>query len=154
MEHKVSGMTFTEEESARLILARSLEWEALPVFATRGIVPIALFWFPWWQVCLALIACSLLWCPVRTRFVSLKAAMTVSFINNLYVSLLTNIVVAVIFFCTGRVALGFVALLWHFISTVLAFAYPPTRAPIISGEVMGTVAGEFSMTVWLNVEIG
>jgi hypothetical protein len=131
MEHKVSGMTFTEEESSRLILLRSLEWEALPVFATRGIAPIALFWFPWWQVCLALVACSLLWCPVRTRFVSLRVSMFVSFLNSLYASLLMNAVVAVIFFSTGRVALGFVALLWHFISTLLAFAYPPTRVPTI-----------------------
>jgi hypothetical protein len=131
MEHKVSGMTFTQEESPRLILARSLEWEALPVFATRGIAPIALFWFSWWQVCLALVACSLLWCPIRTRFVSLRVAMISSFINNIYVSLLANVVVAVVFFATGRVAAGFVALLWHLISTVLAFAYPPTRAPTI-----------------------
>ncbi len=131
MEHNVSGMTFTEEESSRLILLRSLEWEALPVFATRGVAPIALFWFPWWQVCLALVACSLLWCPVRTRFVSLRVSMFVSSLNNIYVSLLTNIVVAVIFFCIGRIALGFLALLWHFVSTLLAFAYPHTRVPTI-----------------------
>ena len=131
MEHKVSGMTFTEEESSRLILARSLEWEALPVFATRGIAPIAMFWLPWWQLCLALVACSLLWCLVRTRFVSLRVSMFVSFLNNIYVSLLTNLLVAVIFFSTGRVALRFVALLWHLISTLLAFAYPPTRVPTI-----------------------
>ena len=124
-------MTFTEEESSKLILIRSLEWEALPVFATRGIAPVALFWFPWWQVCLAFVACSLLWCPVRTRFVSLRLAIMVSFLNNLYVSLLTNVVVAIVFFSAGRVALGFVSLLWHFVSTLLAFAYPPTRAPII-----------------------
>jgi len=35
------------------------------------------------------------------------------------------------FFSTGGVAFGFVALLWHFISTLLAFAYPPTRVPTI-----------------------
>src|SRR5882672_4731759 len=98
MEHKVSGMTFTEEESSRLILARSLEWEALPVFATRGIAPIALFWFSWWQVCLALVVCSLLWSPIRTRFVSLRIAMIVSFLNNIYMSLLANVIVAVAFF--------------------------------------------------------
>jgi hypothetical protein len=134
MEHKVSGMTFTEEESSRLILARSLEWEALPVFATRGVAPIALFWFPWWQVCLALVACSLLWCPVCTRFVSLRVAMIVWFLNNIYASLVTNVIVAVVFFSTGRVALGFLSLLWHFVSTLLAFVYPPTRAPIIQAK--------------------
>jgi len=131
MEHKVSGMTFTQEESSRLILARSLEWEALPVFASRGVAPIALFWFPWWQVCLALVACSLLWCPVRARFVSLRVAMIVSFLNNIYASLLTNAAVAVLLFISGRVALGFVSLCWHLISALLALAYPPTRAPVI-----------------------
>jgi hypothetical protein len=131
MEHKVSGMTFTEEESSRLILTRSLEWEALPVFATRSVAPIALFWFPWWQVCLSLVACSLLWCPIRTRIVSLRVSMMVSFLNNICVSLLTNVVVAVVFLSTGRVALGVLSLLWHFVSTLLAFAYPPTRAPVI-----------------------
>ena len=141
MEHKVSGMAFTEEESSRLVFARSLEWEALPVFATRGVAPIALFWFPWWQVCLALVACSLLWCPVRTRFVSLRVAMISSFLNNIYVSLLTNVVVAVVFFTTGRVALGFVSLLWHFISTLLASAYPPTRAPIIQEKLWAQMQG-------------
>ena len=82
-------------------------------------------------LCLALVACSLLWCLVRTRFVSLRVSMLVSILNNIYVSLLTNLLVAVIFFSTGRVALRFVALLWHLISTLLAFAYPPTRVPTI-----------------------
>ena len=134
-------MTFTEEEASRLVLARSLEWEALPVFGTRGIAPIALFWLSWWQVCLALVACSLLWCPVRTRFVSLRVSMFVSFLNNIYVSLLANVVVAVLLFTTGRVALGFLALLWHFVSTLLAFAYLPTRAPIIQEKLAAQLQG-------------
>jgi hypothetical protein len=129
-------MTFTEEESSRLILLRALEWDSLPVFATRTIAPITLFWLPWWQVCLALVACSLFWCPIRTRFVSLRVAMVVSRTNNLYVSLFANVVVAVIFFCTGRFALGLVALLWQFISALLAVAYPPTKLPIIREKLM------------------
>jgi|SRR5882672_5120254 len=131
MEQRIFGITYTEEESSQLILLRSLEWEALPVFATRGYAPIALFWFPWWHVCLALLACSFIWCSVRARFVSLRVAMIVSFLNNIYVSLLMNLVVAVTFFSTHRVGLGFMALLWHLISTLLAFAYPPTRVPTI-----------------------
>src|SRR5882757_7359254 len=117
MNYKAAGTTFTEEESSRLILGRSLEWEALPVFATRSIAPIALCWFPWWQVCLVVIACSVLWCPVRTRFVSLRMAIMISFLNNIYVSLLVNVVVAIVFFSMGKVVLGFIALLWHFVST-------------------------------------
>lgn len=65
--------------------------------------------------------------------------MIAAFANNLYVSLLTNIVVAVIFFCTGRVAFGFVALLWHFISTLLAFAYPLTSLPIIQEKFLAQI---------------
>jgi len=45
--------------------------------------------------------------------------------------------VAVMFFSSGRVAFGFVSLLRHFISTLLAFAYPPTRVPTIQGEALG-----------------
>ena len=43
MEYRFLGINYSEPEAERLILARSLEWEALPVFATRGIAPIALF---------------------------------------------------------------------------------------------------------------
>ena len=135
------GIRFTEEESSRLILLRSLEWEALPVFATRGIAPIALFWFPWWQVCLALVACSLPWCPIRTRFVSLHTAMIVSLLNNFYVSLLTNVIFAIMFFATGRLAAGFIALFWHLISPLLVFAYPPPRIPTIQEKFWAQLHG-------------
>lgn len=134
MDQKSFGMTFNEAESSRLILARALEWEALPVFGTRSVAPIALFWLPWWVVFLALAGCSVLWSPIRTRFVSLRAAMLVCFLNNIYITLVTNVTVAVIFFSTGRVALGFLSLCWTIVSTLLAFAYPPTRNTIIQDK--------------------
>jgi hypothetical protein len=107
------------------------------------VAPIALFWFPWWVVCATLASCSLLWTPFRTRFVSLRTAMEVSFLNNIYITLLVNVTVAVTFFVTGRIALGFLSLCWTIVSTILAFAYPPTRNPIIQqklGEQLTTNA--------------
>jgi hypothetical protein len=131
MNHKVMGQIFNAEESHKLVLARSLEWEAFPVFATRSIAPIFLFWFIWWQICLFLICCSFVWCPIRKQFASLRIAIIVAFLNNLYIELIANLIVAIIFFSTGRIANGFIALFWNFISTGLAFAYPPTKMPII-----------------------
>ncbi len=132
-------MALTEDESSRLILVRALEWEALPVFGTRSIAPIAMFWFQWWQVCLVLAACSLIWYPISKHLVSLRVGMVLAFANNLYVSVLANIVVAVVFFCTGRVAFGFVALFWHFISTLLSFAYPRNSLPTIQEKLQAQV---------------
>jgi hypothetical protein len=126
MEQRICGITFSEEEFPRLVLLRSLEWEALPIFATRSLAPIGLFWLTWWQLLLLLVLPSLLWCPIRTRFVSLRLAMLSSFLNMLYVSVFANILVAIIFFSTGKIAAGFIALFWHFISSALAFAYPAT----------------------------
>ncbi len=131
MTWRLLGMTFSEGDSSRLVLARSLEWEALPVFATRAIAPIGLFWFNWWQLCLALAACSLLWCPIRSRFVSLRLGMIVSLFNNILVSLPANIFVAVVFFVLGRIGDACVSILWNVLSCLLAFAYPPTRAGTI-----------------------
>lgn len=127
MEYKAFGISFDEEDLSTLVLVRALEWEALPVFATRSVAPIALFWFTWWQVLLALVVCSLPWCLMRGRLANLRAAIFFSLINNLYISLALNIVTAIILFSMGKLMLGFVSLLWHFISSLLAFAYPPTR---------------------------
>jgi len=51
------------------------------------------------------------------------------------------------FFSTGRVAFGFVALLWHFISTLLAFAYPPTRVPTIQEKLWADLVARYAVMV-------
>jgi hypothetical protein len=131
MEYRILGINYSEPEAERLILARSLEWEALPVFATRSVAPIALFWFSWWQICLCLVAAALVWCPFRTKYVNLALSMVLSFVNNIFVSVLINAAVAVMFFINGKTLLAIISLLWHLVSTLLAFTYPPSTKPII-----------------------
>lgn len=134
MEYKTLGNSYTIDEVGRLIVARSAEWEALPVFALRGIAPLGLLWFPWWQVCLAFVAASLIWCPIRTRCANFSIAMLVCMVSNLLVSVIMNVLIAAIFFYQGHVAIGVLALLWHFVATVLAFAYPPSGVPVSVNE--------------------
>lgn len=117
-------MTFSEDEASKMLLLRSLEWEALPVFATRSFAPIALFWLTWWQLLLLLAVPSLLWCPIRTRFVSFRLAMVSSLLNNIFVTLLANVLIAIVFFAVGAVTNGVIALFWLPISAILAFVYP------------------------------
>ena len=129
-EYKILRKSYSEDEIERLLLLRSLEWEALPVFALRGIAPLGLLWFPWWQVCLAFVAASLIWCPIRTRFANFFTAMLVSKFSNLLVSVIMNVLIAGFFFYKGHIAMGLLALLWHFVATILAFAYPPSGVPV------------------------
>ena len=129
MEYKILGVTYHEDEIGRLILLRSQEWEALPVFSLRGVAPMILLWFPWWQVCLAFVAASFIWCPIRTRCASFSFAMLICKFSNIYVSVIMNVLIAAYFFYEGKVAIGVLALLWHFVSTILAFAYPPSGVP-------------------------
>ena len=97
-DYKILGKSYSEDEIGRLLLLRSLEWEALPVFALRGIAPLGLLWFSWWQVCLAFVAASLIWCPIRTRSANFFTAMLVSRFSNLLVSVIMNVLIAGFFF--------------------------------------------------------
>ena len=79
------------------------------------------------------LVCSLLWCPVRAEFVSLKLARLVAFANLLYLSLLTNLIIAIGFFCTGHSTLGTIALFWNLVYRFLSLAYsgePMMEEPI------------------------
>ena len=63
--------------------------------------------------------------------------MVLSFVNNILVSLLINTAVAVAFFINGKTLLGFISRLWHLVSTLLAFTYPPSTKPIIQEKLWG-----------------
>lgn len=128
--YNILGISYSSDEVGRLISARSLEWEALPVFASRVIAPLFLLWFSWWQVCLAFVAAALIWCPIRTRTANFFTAMLVSRFSNLLVSVIMNVLIAGFFFYQGHIAIGVLALLWHFVATILAFAYPPSGVHI------------------------
>ena len=60
--------------------------------------------------------------------------MLVSWFSNLLVSVIMNVLIAGFFFYKGHVALGVLALLWHYAATILAFAYPPSGLLVSENE--------------------
>jgi hypothetical protein len=128
LKYTIFKTTYSKEEAERFVFLRKLEWEAFPVFATRAFAPVALFWLSWWQLALAFVLASLVWCPVREYAANIRVATAASALNNIVVSLVGNVVIAVVFFVEGKTVVGCIALVWHFVSSLLAFAYPPSRS--------------------------
>lgn len=49
------------EENARYCLVRAIEWSAWPLFVAQPVIPIALLYWPWWNVMATLLAVSVFW---------------------------------------------------------------------------------------------
>src|SRR6266404_6811506 len=90
------GIKYTGSDIERLIMLRSMEWDAFPVFATRAVAPIALFWIGWWQLAMVLAAASILWCPIRNRIANPELAALGSVVGNLFISLIANVAIATV----------------------------------------------------------
>jgi hypothetical protein len=139
LQYKIFGINYSDEEILRLVMLRSLEWDALPIYATRAVAPAALFWVPWWQLLLAIVAACLLWSVVRTQFVSLRVSMICVLLNSLFPSLVVNILIATVLFATGKVVLGFVALFWHLIATAMNWVCPQGGMPVIQEKLFAQI---------------
>jgi hypothetical protein len=142
MHLTLRGIAYEGVEIERYILLRKLEWEAFPVYATRAIAPVALFWIPWWQLILILVLASIIWCPIRNHVANPELSDVASSLNNIYVSLPANIVLAGIFFWQGRIPDSFVTLFWNLISTVIGFAYPRSRESALEDKLWSRVQSE------------
>jgi|SRR5882724_3228279 len=139
MQLTLGGTTYEGLEIERYISLRKLEWEAFPVYATRAFAPVALFWIPWWQLILILTLASIVWCPIRNQVASPDLANVAVKLNNIFVSLLTNFIVAAIFFWQARILEGCIALFWNLISTAIGFAYPPSRKSALEDKLWSRV---------------
>src|SRR5436190_118192 len=101
MANESSGVSVNEDLAQRqpaLTESISLRWQALPFYGTRALAPIGMLWFEWWQICIALMVCSLFWFPIRTKFFNLRLAAGLSVLNNFLVCVPANAMVAVGFF--------------------------------------------------------
>jgi len=127
MHLRLLGITYYDDEVERFIQLRSMEWEAFPVFATRAFAPLAMVWIAWWQLILILVLASVVSCPIRNHVASPELAALGSQIANVFVSVPANIIIALIFFSQAKILPGCLTLLWNLVSTLLAFAYPPSR---------------------------
>jgi hypothetical protein len=141
MQLRLLGVTYNDDEIPRVVQLRTVEWDAFPVFATRSFAPIALFWIPWWQLMIALIALSVVWCPIRNRVASARVSAFAALLNMALVAVPANIIIAVIFFFLGRVLEGCVALGWNLIATILSFAYPPSKESALQYRILSKVEG-------------
>lgn len=139
LQYRIFGINYSIEEIPLLVMLRSIEWDALPIYATRAIAPAALFWVPWWQLLLAITVACWLWSAVRTQFVSLRVSMICVYLNGLIPSLVANILVAAVLFATGKVVLGFVALFWHLIATAMNWVCPPGGMPAIQEKLFAQI---------------
>ncbi len=139
MQLKLLGITYFDDEIHRMAQLRSLEWDAFPVFATRSFAPIAMFWIPWWELLIILAALSLIWCPIRNAVASPTLAAVGALFNMFVVALLANVVIALIFFFSGRVVEGCFALVWQLVTTVLSFAYPPSKQSALLFKILSQV---------------
>ena len=142
MQLKLLGITYFDDEIHRMAQLRALEWDAFPVFATRSFAPIAMFWIPWWELLLVLAALSLIWCPIRNGVASPTLSASAALLNMFIVALVANVVIALVFFFSGRVLAGCVALGWQLVTTVLSFAYPPSKESALLFRILSRVDDE------------
>lgn len=141
MQLKLLGITYFDDEIHRMAQLRTLEWDAFPVFATRSLAPIAMFWIPWWELFLILAALSLIWCPIRNAVASPALSAVAALLNMAIVALIANVVIAIVFFLGGRVLEGCIALVWQLVTTVLSFAYPPSKQPALQFKILSRADG-------------
>ena len=92
---------------------------------------------------IALVALSVVWCPIRNRIASARVSAFAALLNMALVAVPANIIIAVIFFFLGRVLEGCVALGWNLIATVLSFAYPPSKESALQNRILSKVEGGF-----------
>ncbi len=138
---KLLGITYHEDEIPRLIQLRTLEWDAFPVFATRSLAPLAMFWMPWWEPMLLLATASLIWCPIRNHVALPAVSVAAALLNMAIVALLANVIIAILLFANGRFLEGGIALIWQLITTVVSFAYPPSRDPALQSKFLSRISG-------------
>lgn len=127
MQLKLLGITYFDDEIYRMAQLRTLEWDAFPVFATRSFAPIAMFWISWWELLLILAALSLVWCPIRNSVASPTVSAAAALLNMFVLALVGNVVIASLFFISGRVLGGCIALVWQLVAPLLSFTYPPSK---------------------------
>jgi len=98
-----------------------------------------MFWIPWWQLIVILLLASAIWCPIRNHIASPGLAAFGAYIGMLMVALPTNIIIAIIFFSQSKILEGCLALLWNLVSTLIAFAYPPSRSSALQEKLWSRV---------------
>ena len=69
-----NAIDHTDEENHRWCLLRSIEWKALPAFASQPVVPFLIQLYPWYYVIAAIIIADLIWSALFQSFVSVRVA--------------------------------------------------------------------------------
>jgi hypothetical protein len=119
---RIGRIEYSRAEIGKLLMLRSLEWDALPIYGTRFIAPIALLWLRWWQLFLVLVALQFCWDHLKTRFVSFRIAMFINAVNMIRIAILTNGAIAVLFLVRGDILNAILSMLWLLVSSKLQFA--------------------------------
>lgn len=83
-----------------------------------------MLWFDWRYIAFSVAVLALLWCSLRTYFVSLRLATMATVLNNLLVCVAANAIVATAFFLAGAFQDGFVALLWPLVAEFISRICP------------------------------
>ena len=114
---------YTEEEKARFVQLRAIEWSAWPAFLSMGIGALLLPFFGILKSIIIVMVINLIWTAVCMHFVSAKLANYGVFIKKLM--WITCPAVAIYFFINHQIGIGVVALFWGFISMFLQVAKIP-----------------------------
>jgi len=103
--------TYTDEEIARWLQLRALEWSSWPIFISQPILPVLLVMYPWKPVVIALLCVEAIWQFVQYAFVSVRLS-DISCLFVVWLKWPAALGSSIYLFVHGRYALGVAALTW------------------------------------------
>ncbi len=100
----------TEEENARWLVLRSIEWKNWPAFISQPIFPIAIIFFEWWKVVAVIFIVEVLWTALRYRYVNPKLSdAAVLFVKLKWISIVVTLIYLL---SSASYSLALLALAW------------------------------------------
>lgn len=114
-----SATEHSTDENVRWSWLRAVEWIGWPLFLSQPIVPVLLYFFPWYWICGAVIAVTIVW---RAAVVPFLVAPRLADIGPPFVTckFITAPLMAYFLWRRGDTAIALIAFLWPFLGVILA----------------------------------
>lgn len=129
------------------VLARALEWFALPAFISQPLLPFLLCAFPRWELVVIAYCADLLWRFVCHMFVNIFISRLVYFVWRL--RWISAILSSVFLFRHDHTVLACVALLWPIASTWLSVTTTYIARAMGTRANLATVEARFARSIGL-----
>jgi hypothetical protein len=137
-----SAESHSDDENFRWAWLRSVEWVAWPLFISQPLVPILLYFYPWFVVLASVIVATFAWRLIIVPFLIIPA---VADFGSVFVTLrfATSPVMAFLIWQKGQAWTALLALLW------------PLFGNFFASWLLGILYALISLTpIWKNIEVG